>query len=78
MANKRLGTPALKVRSIKIRRSLLRVPTMTALVLTFGPKAFNDSEMCNECLAGGNTTAISTGDTSKNVTVKFLKNTWPT
>jgi len=46
---------------------------MTALVLTFGTKAFNDSELCNECMAGGNTTAISTGATNKNVTVKFLK-----
>jgi len=46
---------------------------MTALVLIFGAKAFNDSESCNECLAGGNTTAISTGDTNKHVTVKFLK-----
>ena len=41
--------------------------------ITFGAKAFNDSELCNECLADGNTTAISTGDTNRNVTVKFLK-----
>ena len=26
------------------------------LVFTFSAKAFNDSELCNECLAGGNTT----------------------
>jgi len=26
---------------------------MTALVLAFGAKAFNDTELCNECLAGG-------------------------
>jgi len=48
---------------------------MTALVLTFGAKAFNDTELCNcnACLAGGNTIAISTGETNENVTVKFLK-----
>ena len=46
---------------------------MTALVLTFGAKAFNDTELCNACLAGGNTIVISTGETNKNVTIKFLK-----
>jgi len=46
---------------------------MTALVLTFGAKAFNDSEFCNACLVGGNTIVISTGEAYKNVTVKFLK-----
>jgi len=45
---------------------------MTALVLTFGAKALNDSQLCNACLAGGKTIVISTGET-KNVTVKFLK-----
>jgi len=58
----RLATPALKVRSIKICRSLLRVPTMTALVLTFGAKAFNDTELRNACWAGWNTVVISTGE----------------
>ena len=49
---------------------------MTALVLTFGAKAFNDAESrnYNASLVGGNTTAISTGETNKNVTVKVLKN----
>jgi len=46
---------------------------MTALVLSFGAKAFGDMELCNACLAGGNTTVISTGETNKNVTVRFLK-----
>jgi len=46
---------------------------MTALALTFGAKAFNDSGLCNACLAGGNTFVISTRETKKNVTVKFLK-----
>jgi len=46
---------------------------MTALVLTFGAKAFNDTELCNARLAGRNTTVISTAETNKNVTVKFLK-----
>jgi len=46
---------------------------MTALVLTFGAKAFNDKELCKACLAGGNTTVISTRETNKNVTVRFLK-----
>jgi len=46
---------------------------MTALVLSFGAKAFNDMELCKACLAGGNTIVISTGVTNKNVTVKFLK-----
>jgi len=46
---------------------------MTALVLIFGAKTFNDKELCKACLAGGNTTAISTGETNKNVTVRFLK-----
>jgi len=46
---------------------------MTALVLTFGAKALNDTKLCNACLAGGNTVVISTRETNKNVTVKFLK-----
>jgi len=46
---------------------------MTALVLTLGAKTFNDKELCKACLASGNTTAISTGETNKNVTVRFLK-----
>jgi len=46
---------------------------MTALVLIFGAKAFNDKELCKACLAGGNTTVISTRETNKNVTVRFLK-----
>jgi len=51
---------------------------MTALVLTFGAKAFNDPGLCNACLAGGNTIVISIRETKKNVTVKFKKKTWPT
>jgi len=46
---------------------------MTALVLTFGAKAFSDTELCNTSLAGGNTIVISTGETNKNVMVKFLE-----
>jgi len=48
---------------------------MTVLLLTFGGKAFNDTELCSckACVAGGNTIVISTGVTNKNVTVKFLK-----
>jgi len=46
---------------------------MTTLVLTFGAKAFNDTELCNACFTDGNTTIIATGQTNKNVTVKFLK-----
>jgi len=46
---------------------------MTALVLTFGAKAFNDTGFCNACLAGGNTIVISTGEINKDVTAKFLK-----
>ena len=48
-------------------------PTMTALVFSFGAKAFNDTELCHVCLAGRNTIAFSTGETNKNVTVNFLK-----
>jgi len=51
---------------------------MTALVLTFGAKAFNDTELRDACLAGGNIIVISTVETNKNVTVTFLKNTWHT
>jgi len=47
---------------------------MTALVHKFGAKAFNNKELCKAFLAGGNTTAISTGETNKNVAVRFLKN----
>jgi len=48
---------------------------MTVLLLTFGGKAFNDTELCSckACVAGGKTIVISTGVTNKNVTVKFLK-----
>ena len=46
---------------------------MTALVLTFGAKTFNDKQLCKACLAGGNATVISTEKTNKNVTVRFLK-----
>jgi len=45
---------------------------MTALDLTFGAKAFNDTELRNACWAGGNTIAISTVR-NKSVTVKFFK-----
>jgi len=38
---------------------------MTALVLTFGAKAFNDTELRNACWAGGNTIVISTGEKQK-------------
>jgi len=51
---------------------------MTALVLSFGAKAFNDMELCNACLAGGNTIVISTGETNKTSRLNFWKNTWPT
>jgi len=33
---------------------------MTALILTFGAKALNDTGLCNACLAGGNSIVIST------------------
>ena len=46
---------------------------MTALVLTFGQKAFNDMALCIASLASGNTIVILTGETNKTVTVKFLK-----
>jgi len=46
---------------------------MTALVLSFGAKAFNDMALCKACLAGGNTIVISTGETNDNVTVTFWK-----
>ena len=46
---------------------------MTALVLTFSAKAFDDTELCITCLVGGNTVVLSTGETNENVTVKFLK-----
>jgi len=35
--------------------SLLKCPTITALVATFNAKAFNDTESCNACLAAGKT-----------------------
>jgi len=44
---------------------------MTALVLSFGAKAFNDMELCNACLAGGNTIVISTGETNKTSRLNF-------
>jgi len=50
---------------------LLECPTITALV-TFGTKMFNDTDMHNAWLAGGNTIAISTGEPNKNITVKFF------
>ena len=46
---------------------------MTALVLTFGARAFSDTELRNTRLAAGNTIVISTEKTNKNVMVKFLK-----
>ena len=73
MGNKRLGTPVLKTRSIKICRSLLRVPRDDCASSYFRPTAFNDTALCIACLASGNTIAISTGESNKNVTVKFLK-----
>jgi len=73
MGNKMLGTLALKTRSIKICRSLLQVPHNDCACSYFRPKAFNDMALCIASLAGGNTIAISTGETNKNVTVKFLK-----
>ena len=48
---------------------------MTVLFLTSGAKAFNDTELCNACLAAGNTIVISTEETNKNVTVKFFEKT---
>jgi len=59
--------------SIKICRSLLQVPHNDCACSYFRPKAFNDMALCIASLAGGNTIAISTGETNKNVTVKFLK-----
>jgi len=38
---------------------------MTALVLIFGAKAFNDTEYCKACLTGENRIVISTGETNK-------------
>ena len=73
MGNKRLGTPALKTRAIKICRSLLRVLHDDNICFYFQPIAFNDTALCIACLAGGNTIVISRGETNKNVTVKFLK-----
>jgi len=51
---------------------------MTALVLTFGAKAFNDTELCIGCLAGENTIVISTRETNTTKRLNFWKNTWPT
>jgi len=73
MGNKRLGNPALKTRSIKICRSLLRVPHNDCACSYFRPKAFSDTALCIARLTEGNTIVISTGETNKNVTVKFLK-----
>jgi len=73
MGNKLLGTPALKARSIKICRSLLQVPQNDCACSYFRPKAFNDMTLCIASLAGGHTIVISTGETNKKVTVKFLK-----
>jgi len=53
---------ALKIRSTNNCRSLLKCPTITALVAAFDAKAFNDTESCNACLAAGKTILISTGD----------------
>jgi len=36
-------------------KSLLECLTITALVATFDPKAFNDTELWKSCLADGNT-----------------------
>jgi len=65
---------ALNVRSIKNSTSLLEYPTNTALVATFDPKAFNDTEY----LVGGNRIINSTGKPTEKVTVKYLTKTWPT
>jgi len=46
---------ALKIRSMNNCGSLLKCPTITALVATFNAKAFNDTESCNACLAAGKT-----------------------
>ena len=59
--------------SIKICRSLLQVPHNDCACSYFRPKAFNDMALCIASLASGNTIVISTGETNKNVTVKFLK-----
>ena len=48
------GIDALKVRSIKICKSLLECPTITALAATFAAKAFNDTDLLKSYLAGGN------------------------
>jgi len=51
---------------------------MNALVLTFGAKAFNDTEFSKGCLAGGNTIVISSRETNTTSRLNFWKNTWPT
>jgi len=72
----KVGSPCSKsTGKKKIVEAYCECSTMTALVLTFGAKAFKDKELCKACLAGGNTTVISTGETNKNVTVRFLKKT---
>jgi len=73
MGNKMLGTLALKTRSIQICRSLLQVPHNDCACSYVRPRAFNDMALCIASLASGNTIVISTGETNKNVTVKFLK-----
>jgi len=46
---------ALKIWSMNNCGSLLKCPTITALVATFNAKAFNDTESCNACLAARKT-----------------------
>ena len=71
--NKSLGNPALEVYSKKFVDSYCECPTMTALVLSFGAKAFNDTELCNynARLAGGNTIVISTEEKTKTSRLNF-------
>jgi len=68
---------ALKIRSINNCGSLLKCPTITALVAHFDAKAFSDTEPRNAWLAAGKTIIISTGEPNKNVTVKRLTKHMP-
>ena len=52
---KNLGSHALEVRSIKIFKSLLDCPTITAIVAAFDAKAFNDTYLLKSYLAVWNT-----------------------
>ena len=53
---------ALNIRSMNTCGSLLKCPTITALVATSDAKAFNDMESCNACLAARKTIIISTSE----------------